>query len=226
MPPISVPPVQQPASSGQGERGTSQAPVNAAAGPSFAAALALATGQPVEAHGGHGSVAGDPAAPLSGSGVSHTGHGLSVSPSGGGSHAGGMPAGGAQHGSEHSFQETALGLRAYRQQLIASNIANADTPGYKAVDIDFQEALRIAQSGGAPLSMTTTSSSHIVGQTQNPSPYPLKYHVPSQDSVDGNTVEMDVERAKFAENSIMYEFTLDRVSGHYKMMTELFQSLK
>jgi len=229
MPPVSVPPLQQPGNSGQGERGGNQPSANNPVGPSFAAALALASGQPSagETHGGHDSTAGNSAALLSGSGVSHvSGHGLSVSPSGGGSHSGGMPAGGAGHGSEHSFQETALGLRAYRQQLIASNIANADTPGYKAVDIDFQEALRIAQSGGAPLSMATTSSNHIMGQAQNASSYPLKYHVPSQDSVDGNTVEMDVERAKFAENSIMYEFTLDRVSGHYKMMAELFQNLK
>ncbi|MDP5239495.1 flagellar basal body rod protein FlgB [Uliginosibacterium sp. 31-16] len=228
MPPISVSPLQQPGSSGQGERG-GQLPANTATGPSFASALALASGQAStdDAHAGHGSTAGNSVALSSASGGSHaSGHSLGVSPSGGGSHSGEMPAGGAKHGSEHSFQETALGLRAYRQQLIASNIANADTPGYKAVDIDFQEALRIAQSGGTPLPMATTSASHIMGQTPNASSYPLKYHVPSQESVDGNTVEMDVERAKFAENSIMYEFTLDRVSGHYKMMSELFQSLK
>ncbi|MFY9328974.1 MAG: flagellar basal body rod protein FlgB, partial [Georgfuchsia sp.] len=120
-------------------------------------------------------------------------------------------------------------IRAYRQQLIASNIANADTPGYKAVDIDFQEALRIARSvtNTAPLTLSNTTTSHLQGQTQfSAPPYPLKYHTPSQPSVDGNTVEMDVERAKFAENSVMWEFSRDRVSGHFKMMTELFQSLK
>jgi len=55
--------------------------------------------------------------------------------------------------------------------------------------------------------------------------YPLKYQVPSQDSADGNTVDMDVERAKFAENSIMYEYSLDRVSGHFKMLMELYKNL-
>jgi len=129
----------------------------------------------------------------------------------------------------HSFQETALALRAYRQQLIASNIANADTPNYKAVDIDFRAALRIARAAIAaePASLSTTDARHIPAQAANAMPsIPLKYHVPSQPSIDGNTVDMDVERAKFSENTLMYQFTLDRVSGHYKHMMELFQSLK
>ncbi|HEY3433242.1 MAG TPA: flagellar basal body rod protein FlgB [Rhodocyclaceae bacterium] len=129
----------------------------------------------------------------------------------------------------HGFQETALGVRAYRQQLIASNIANADTPGYKAVDIDIQEALRIARGmmNTPGLDLSITDSAHFSGQAPNSAiPYPVKYHVPLQPSADGNTVEMDVERAKLAENSVMWEFSRDRVSGHFKMMMELFQNLK
>lgn len=103
---------------------------------------------------------------------------------------------------EDSFHERALGLRAYRQQLLASNIANADTPGYKAVDIDIQEALR---TGKTPQSVD------------------IKYAVPSQGSVDGNTVDMDSERAKFTENAIMYEYEVDRVKGHYKDMDDLLK---
>lgn len=143
------------------------------------------------------------------------------------------PASGASargaHAHSGDLQEIALGLRAYRQQLIASNIANADTPGYKAVDIDFQEALRIARSvaNTPPLKLSATHSGHILAQTEfSRPPYPLKYHVPSQTSLDGNTVEMDVERSKFAENSMMWEFARDRVSGHYKHMMEMLQSLK
>ncbi len=120
-------------------------------------------------------------------------------------------------------------MRAYRQELIASNIANADTPGYKAVDIDFQEALRVARSiaNTPPFSLATTASGHVQGQVQNSLPsYPLKYQVPMQPSVDGNTVDMDVERAKFAENAVMWEFSRDRVSGHFKMTMEMLQSLK
>lgn len=103
---------------------------------------------------------------------------------------------------ENSFHERALGLRAYRQQLLASNIANADTPGYKAVDIDIQEALR---TGKTPQSVT------------------IKYAVPSQGSVDGNTVDMDSERVKFTSNAIMYEYEVDRVKGHYKDMDDLLK---
>ena len=108
-------------------------------------------------------------------------------------------------------------------------IGNADTPGYKAVDIDFQEAVRIAQASAQTpsVSLATTATGHIAGATHSAiPPYPLKYQVPNQPSVDGNTVDMDVERAKMAENSLMYEFSRDRVSGHFKMMMELFQSLK
>ena len=105
---------------------------------------------------------------------------------------------------KHSTHETALALRAYRQELLASNIANADTPGYKAVDIDLQKALR----NGQPATSV-----------------PLKYHVPSQGNVDGNTVEMDVERAKFAENALMYEFEVDQVKGHGMMFLELLKNL-
>jgi flagellar basal-body rod protein FlgB len=166
----------------------------------------------------------------SGSGTDGTAHsGGHANMSSSGAPLGLLPTGGANRPAEHGLQETALGLRAYRQQLIASNIANADTPNYKAVDIDFQEALRIARSvaNTPPLTLSTTASGHIPAQaTSSAPPYPLKYHTPSQVSVDGNTVEMDVERSKFAENALMYQFSLDRVSGHFKMMMELFQTLK
>ncbi|PKO35962.1 MAG: flagellar basal body rod protein FlgB [Betaproteobacteria bacterium HGW-Betaproteobacteria-7] len=135
----------------------------------------------------------------------------------------------AQGGKEHSVQEMALGVRAYRQQVIASNIANADTPGYKAVDINVEEAMRIARlaSQVSPTMLATTSSGHISGMAVSAQPpYALKYQVPSQDSADGNTVDMDVERTKFSDNSIMYQFSVDRVSGHFKMLMELYQSLK
>jgi flagellar basal-body rod protein FlgB len=156
------------------------------------------------------------------------GHNATTSFSGGDSHPQHLPIGASNHGGEHGFQETALGLRAYRQQLIASNIANADTPGYRAVDIDFQEALRIARSvaNTSPLTLSATAPGHIAGQSQfSAPPYPLKYHVPAQPSADGNTVEMDVERAKFAENSLMYEFSLDRVKGHFMHMLDMLKNL-
>ena len=123
------------------------------------------------------------------------------------------------------FQQTMLGIRAYRQQILASNIANADTPGYKAMDIDIAEAAGGEQS--PLLQLNASSPGHLKGNFswQSP-PVSLKYHVPSQAAADGNTVEMDVERQKVAENSLMYQFSLDRVGGEFKHMKELFQSLK
>ncbi|TCV78221.1 flagellar basal body rod protein FlgB [Sulfurirhabdus autotrophica] len=124
--------------------------------------------------------------------------------------------------------EIALGLRAYRQQLLASNIANADTPGYKAVDIDFQEALRISRTIvlGLAGKLLATSAGHLSHQaTIRYSSIPLKYHVPQQASIDGNTVEMDVEMAKFTGNALMYQFAMDRAGGHYKEMLGLLKGL-
>jgi flagellar basal-body rod protein FlgB len=227
MPTISgvgnTPPSQPPADKGHGTHGGGNAAITGSnAGQSFASTLAQVVGQSpaVTPHAGHG-VGNYGAGISSTNATSHSqGHGLMARAS----NAGSQP----KHDGEHGFQELALRVRAYRQQLIASNIANADTPGYKAVDIDFSEALRIAQSARQtlPLTLATTSSGHIPGKGFASPPFPLKYHIPSQPSVDGNTVEMDVERAKFAENAMMYEFALDRVKGHYMHMTEMLKNLK
>jgi len=211
------PPVQLPSIGGHDNHGANAAAPNANVGQSFSATLAQAISQ---------SPGGGAPGDHSGAGG---GHNATTSVPNGGSHPQHIPVGASNHGGEHGFQETALGLRAYRQQLIASNIANADTPGYKAVDIDFQEALRIARSIAykSPLTLSTTVYGHIPGQAQySAPPYPLKYHVPAQPSTDGNTVEMDVERSKFAENALMYEFSLDRVKGHFLMTLEMLKNLK
>lgn len=77
------------------------------------------------------------------------------------------------------------------------------------------------------LALSAKTAGHIPGQSQSSAPpFPLKYHIPAQPSVDGNSVEMDVERAKFEENSLMYEFSLDRVKGHFKHLMEMLQNLK
>lgn len=116
----------------------------------------------------------------------------------------------------HNVLEQALSLRAYRLELIASNIANADTPNYKARDFDFQEALRATASAYAAV-----NSSNPQNKAVNPfADIPLKYHVPQQASVDGNTVEMDVERTKFAENAVMYEANITLVRHHFMMMMD------
>ncbi len=124
------------------------------------------------------------------------------------------------------FWENALRLCGQRFELIASNIANADTPNYKARDIDFKAELQqsISARKTALAALPNTSSSDGSAATQPPTPTIL-YRVPFQSSVGGNTVEVDVERGAFAENAIMYEFTLQRAVGEYKEMSELFKSL-
>ncbi|WP_026075844.1 flagellar basal body rod protein FlgB [Noviherbaspirillum massiliense] len=125
------------------------------------------------------------------------------------------------------FHETALSLRAQRQQLLASNIANADTPNYKARDIDFSGALKqaLSQGGATPGAMTTTTAAHLQGQGANGTAagVPLLYRSPRQDSVDGNTVDMDAERNQFIDNAVRYEAGLTMVSAEIKKMLSAIQ---
>ena len=97
----------------------------------------------------------------------------------------------------------ALAIRSQRLSMLASNIANAATPGYKARDIDFQKALSDATgaNGGAGMSADQASQSHI------------GYRVPLETSLDGNTVELSTEQNQFAENALKYKTTLSFLEG-------------
>jgi flagellar basal-body rod protein FlgB len=123
------------------------------------------------------------------------------------------------------FNQSALNLRAARQELIAANIANADTPNYKARDIDFAKALRGAISGtGEQLPVTTTSAGHLgefSGETILGAP--VLYRTVIQPTADGNTVDMDVERAQFADNALRYEASVKFVSEHAKQVLAALQ---
>ena len=124
------------------------------------------------------------------------------------------------------FQETALSLRAQRQQLLASNIANADTPNYKARDIDFSSALQsaLASAGQAPSELDKTSAAHLnAPDTTSSGAAPLLYRSVQQGSVDGNTVDMDTERNQFADNAIRYEASLTMISGQIKSLLAAIQ---
>lgn len=117
------------------------------------------------------------------------------------------------------FQQTALNLRAQRSQLLASNIANADTPRFKARDIDFKSALAQAASGrsSAALPLAVTAGRHL----QSPAtalPAATQYRTEQQSSIDGNTVSLDVERAQFAENALHYEASITFVNGTLKTL--------
>ena len=122
------------------------------------------------------------------------------------------------------FQQAALSLRARRQQVLAGNIANADTPNYKARDFDFSTALKNAVAGrGGALTLATTNAGH---QTSGAAALiaQLQYRTPGQASVDGNTVEMDTERAQFSENAIQYEAGIAFISHHLKTMMAAVQN--
>ncbi|AUN95555.1 flagellar basal body rod protein FlgB [Pseudazoarcus pumilus] len=112
------------------------------------------------------------------------------------------------------FHQSALNLQARRQEMLASNIANADTPNYKARDIDFRSALA-AQLGrpGEGMALAQTSAGHLpTGGAQGFEGY-VGYRQELQSSADGNTVNMDVERAAFAENALHYEASLTFING-------------
>jgi flagellar basal-body rod protein FlgB len=118
------------------------------------------------------------------------------------------------------FSQNALNVHAHRQQLIASNIANADTPGYKARDVDFAAALKTAEASQAkPLSQAR----RLGGEAATPLGAELLYRSAVQRSVDGNTVDMDVERAQFAENAVRYEAQLIFLGGQVKSMLAAIQ---
>lgn len=123
------------------------------------------------------------------------------------------------------FHETALALRGQRQQLLASNIANADTPNYKARDIEFASAIQgaLARSGSASSGLVTTSATHLAGMNETAGGAALRYRTVQQGSVDGNTVDMDTERNQFTDNAIRYEASLTMISAQIRGLLTAIQ---
>ena len=127
------------------------------------------------------------------------------------------------------FQAQALILRSERQRLIASNIANADTPGYLARDMDFAKTLQAA-TASLPLAQTisTTQAGHIGSGSADLSGglngSDLLYATPSQTNLDRNTVDMDRERASFVENSVKYEATLRFINSNVRLVMDAMKS--
>src|SRR5471030_1557021 len=128
------------------------------------------------------------------------------------------------------FNETALSLRSQRQTVLASNIANADTPNYKARDVDFSSALQGALAKASPsaaATLKTTAAQHYPNPPQDGSTMadgtPLLYRGVVQGSVDGNTVDMDVERNQFADNAVRYEAGITAINAQIKNMMAAIQ---
>ncbi len=145
-----------------------------------------------------------------------------------------------------NFHGNALVLRGERQRAIASNIANADTPGYVARDFKFGDALREATgvtssatgTPGAAVTRLATSGSHGTAGTTDPHHIPLPtvnsstsidrqgalgYAVQTQPSLDNNSVDLDRERANFVDNAVRYEATLRFINGNAKTMLSAIQ---
>jgi len=114
------------------------------------------------------------------------------------------------------FAESALRMRCYRQQILASNMANVDTPGYKARDVLFSQALReqlegTAYSNALPLAATSERHYRIAGSL--PGAPALLYRMPMQPALDGNTVDVETERAHFADNAVRTEAAMSLLNG-------------
>lgn len=112
----------------------------------------------------------------------------------------------------------AMDLRTQRHQVLASNIANADTPNYKARDFDFQSAMEKAMAGqvaAGGLTMAATSGKHLQGNSSG-SAVNLQFRRETQSAVDGNTVDMDVERGQIADNAMQYQILTQLVSDRFR----------
>jgi len=109
-----------------------------------------------------------------------------------------------------SVHPQAMLLRAKRTEVLASNLANADTPNYKARDFNVDSLLREAEAPQVRLRLTHVS--HL-SPTSDPLSEQLLYRVPHQASLDGNTVEEHIEQAKFAENALRYQASLRFLNG-------------
>lgn len=129
-------------------------------------------------------------------------------------------------GENFDFYQQAVNLRQQRQEVLAANIANADTPNYKSRDFDFSAALRNAMGEGMRLpdtQLSLTSGRHIPAKAVSPDPAELLYRQPLQPSLDGNTVDMDVERVQFADNTMRYQTDLAVISSRIKSMMAALQ---
>ena len=119
------------------------------------------------------------------------------------------------------INQQALKVHSRRSEILAGNLANADTPGYKAKDIDFKAALQQVKAGVSATSLKTTHANHLnsagtqAGRVDDMLGE-MKYRMPGQPSLDGNTVDPLMEKAAFMENALLYQTNLKFLSGKIK----------
>jgi flagellar basal-body rod protein FlgB len=112
----------------------------------------------------------------------------------------------------------ALKVSSQRMELLAKNLANADTPNYKARDIDFREALATASAANPAAQLGTTQANHLATDPGDSSAAGLKYRVPLAPSLDGNTVDVQLEQAAFADNAVRFQATLTFLTGRLRTL--------
>jgi flagellar basal-body rod protein FlgB len=117
----------------------------------------------------------------------------------------------------------AFKLSARRSEVLAANLANADTPNFKAQDVDFKAALAASGTTSSTLPMVATHASHIpLNQPGDALTAQLKYRVPNASSLDGNTVDSQMEQSNFAQNAVRYQASLTFINGKFRnLMTAI-----
>ncbi|MEW6444505.1 MAG: flagellar basal body rod protein FlgB [Pseudomonadota bacterium] len=113
--------------------------------------------------------------------------------------------------------DEALVLRSQRANVLAANLANADTPNYKARDIDFRDALAVAE--GQSLNLQRTRAGHLTPDDASLGGARMMYRIPTHPSLDGNTVDAQQEQARFTENAVRYQATLNFLNGSISGLT-------
>lgn len=134
-----------------------------------------------------------------------------------------------------SLHRQSVQLRSRRAELLAANLANADTPNYKAQDINFEKIMRqthgtSAHGGGtqsavpvSTIKMVTTQARHIHPGMLGSNSFDVQYRIPQQSSLDGNTVNTDIEKSEFTENAMRYQISLTFLS---KKISGMIRTLK
>jgi flagellar basal-body rod protein FlgB len=121
-----------------------------------------------------------------------------------------------------NFYENTLSIRSQRQQLLAANIANADTPHYKARDLDFSKAMDAVMSKANADIAVRTNSTYSANEMDDQSLHVFE-RKPFQNSADGNTVDMDIERNAYTENGLLYEADVTIVHEQIKNLLSVLQ---
>lgn len=117
------------------------------------------------------------------------------------------------------IHEHAIAVRSRRAEILAANLSNSDTPNYKARDIDFSQALAVAQRATEGAELVTTDHRHVSGSGETlDSAVALRYRMPFQPALDGNSVDTEIEQAKFLDNAMRYQASLGFLNGRIRSL--------